>query len=767
MELPELLLQLVRLTRPSKQQQKQAAKKGISLAEQRAAALQLWQQHEGSIRIQTLAQLKQLNHLLHLLDEHDKAGQLLKRWTDSVLQPLDSCEQQQAHIELLLSEAEYLKKHDRESGSQALHKACELLRNLPIEYVRKQKETPYYDWHNFQPFVLNNEVDNLDSGWEDCFSLAEGYQNWQLALQITEWAFAQQQALYPDNHWSERCWGKLNIRLYQIKIAEKIHPDIERAKAYRKAIIEQAIAELAALRLEYRLMSHWIALAKSILNVYPETIPDIAQTIFAHIPMPKNLPEHSHRNYYQSHIDELLAKARVKCADIAGALMIAKQWPIHDRHIFKNHLLHWLIRAKHWQEATEYALYSALFDIQESSAQQEYYFSHTFNLLRKVDGKVPADAQAAIDLLFAWRLMHPKLLDGLKQSFKAPPCSIDEYLTKAREQRPHWSMVDLLQGWHLAHERHYEQALPLLETSIKQLPKIGLSAPADFIIKLWCARFAILSSKEALQRPWYLPASARSCYLCALQLEDEKQLRIQQGGDNNGKGRFAHCLPPESIRPQLSAHYYQATLDYLDGILTHPKKCLVDLEYYNLCCLALAQQQYKARQYEKALSFYQKALENHDHWFDICQEQIKCCLKWYRHTGAIKAAQALLASGELAWQFFNKNPANQDKSGKLLEPSLYFVALAKALTELNRPLEIIIWLDRLQQWYEVKQRRREQNDQSEASHKRTARLRTLLGMLTLLAPSHPEPVRPILQAAMPEITASNNPELQQCAAKLL
>jgi|GEM_PF-6734580 len=763
MELPELLLQLERLTRPSQQQQKQAAKKGIRLAEQQAAALELWQQNEGSIRVQRVWQLKQLSQLLHLLGEHDKAGQLLKRWTDSLLQPLDNCEQQQAQIELLLSEAEYLKAHDRKNGLQALHKACELLRNLPIEYVRKQKENPYYDWHNFQPFVLDNEADNLDSGWEDCFNLAEVYQDWQLALQITEWAFAQQQALYPDNHWSERCWGKLNIRLYQIKIAEKIHPDIEQAKAYRKTIIEQAITELAALRLEYRLMSHWIALAKGILNVYPEAMRDIAQSMFMHIPAPKTLPEHSRRNYYQSHIDEFLAKACIKCGDIVGALTIAKQWPIHDRHIFKNHLLHWLIRGKHWQQATEYALYSALFDIQESSAQQDYYFNHTFNLLRKVDGKVTTDAQAAIDLLFAWRLMHPRL----KQSFKAPPYSIDEYLAKAREQRPNWPLSDLLQGWHLAHEMHFEQALPLLEKSIKQLPEIGLSAPADFIIKLWCARFATLSSEKALQRPWPLPASARSCYFCAQQLEDERELCIEQGGSNYGKGRFAHCLPPEPIRPQLSAYYYQATLDYLDEILTHPKKCLVDLEYYNLCCLALAQQQYKARQYEKALSFYQKALENHDHWFDICQAQIKCCLIWYRHNGTTKAAQALLASAEQAWQFFNKNPAKQDKSGKLLEPSLYFVALAKALAELNRPLEIIIWLDRLQQWHEVKQRRREQNDQSEPSHKRTDRLRTLLGMLTLLAPSHPEPVRPILQAAMPEITASNNPELQQCAAKLL
>src|SRR5256885_12844994 len=81
----------------------------------------------------------------------------------------------------------------------------------------------------------------------------------------------------------------------------------------------------------------------------------------------------------------------------------------------------------------------------------------------------------------------------------AAPRSADDYLALARTQAPGHPLLDLIDGWRLAKDRQWEQALPLLERGVTDQPR---HANSELLPMLWAARFAVLPAAQALQRPF-------------------------------------------------------------------------------------------------------------------------------------------------------------------------------------------------------------------------------------------------------------------------
>jgi len=755
MLLSTLLLQLEELARPSKQQKKQAASKGISVDEQRAAASELWQQHEDSICPQTPDELKKICDFLHCLGEHASAERAFDRWFSSVVRHLDACGREVAQIELLQAEAEKRKEYNPTEGLRLLRQACQQLRDMPIDCVRILEKGRCAG------------AEPLCDYWESLLDLSAGYKDWQLCIQTQEWELWQQEKICPKSvsslQWLQ--WLRCRLVFFKFGMAEKIHRSKEKSSKYRIKIIEEELLPFIFNNVSVFLggydCNYWM---DDLVKLQPDAVPTICDAALEALQKIENLPSHELRDY-QLKIDVTRMQALRKCGDIEAALAVVRQWPAADRYFFGHDFFDCLIEAKCWQEAFDFALLRSLFFYLEGSVNYDDDFSRIFDAARKFSGKLPQAAEAALSLLFFWSQVNPKFSNDLKEkNFTSLPQASWYWLEEGRGLGH--PLADLLEGWQQAHEQRWNMALPLLEKSIKKISAQYLSIPADFIVKLWCARFYCLGSGAALQCSWHLPGNVKSCCLCAEQLSDSDRLCKKQGIKHNGLNVFPSGSVSRDSSALLTQYYYQSALDDLEKALSSSEKCFFDVSCYNPSCLALARQQKNTRNYQQAVDFYAKAIEGEEHWPTVLEERLDCCLHWHKMTSKAAAADELLKSAEVFWWFFIEKLSEQ-RAGFLPRPPTYFPAVGKALVQMNRSLEIGIWLDRMQQWHETEMRWIKECDKKEVINKKVERLRACLALLVLLSQDQPEHAKSPLRAIMPDIAETGSAELLQRAEALL
>jgi len=157
----------------------------------------------------------------------------------------------------------------------------------------------------------------------------------------------------------------------------------------------------------------------------------------------------------------------------------------------------------------------------------------------------------------------------IKENKLPPPAaSREQFIAATLKLIPDNPVVDLIEGWYLADKMRWAEALPLLERGIAQSPSQLVTD--DFIIKLWCTRFATLSAEQALQRPWYVAGGAVFNIGCGQQLLDADYLLDTQGIGNYHHRRYHTFLAPEESRILLNKHYLSTALKQADSFIETP-----------------------------------------------------------------------------------------------------------------------------------------------------------------------------------------------------
>jgi len=273
---------------------------------------------------------------------------------------------------------------------------------------------------------------------------------------------------------------------------------------------------------------------------------------------------------------------------------------------------------------------------------------------------------------------------------------------------------------------------------------------SNTLVKLWCARFAVLNKDEALARPWYLPIGGTWCYYTAQKLQDPDFLFEAQA---LGK-KHVQVLPPEEARDKLALYYYEEALRRFNAFCESGQGVFTDcttVDGYSELCLKLSELYGKQQRFAQAIALHQHCINLHPR--DVNKHYaalLHCQLQQNQDS------EAALTTAEALWQLLEQdcNYLHNYLPGDSL------VEIAQRLHQLNRPLEIIIWLERLQGFLEWLCSTNQDEQDQEPGYRLAA-----IRMLMLLQQSYPEQAKAMLavhQQAIEQRLADDNPIKAQC-----
>jgi len=272
---------------------------------------------------------------------------------------------------------------------------------------------------------------------------------------------------------------------------------------------------------------------------------------------------------------------------------------------------------------------------------------------------------------------------------------------------------------------------------------------SNTLVKLWCARFAVLSKEQALTRPWYLPVGGTWSYYTAQKLQDPAFLFEAQ---ELGRAH-TEVLPPEEARDKLALFYYEEALRRFNAFCESGQGVFTDcttVDGYLELGLKLGELYYKEQRFAEAIALHQQCINLYPHDRDEHYAALlRCQLEQNQDS------EAALTTAEALWEqmqeYYFLNP---------YLPGHILVEIAQLLHQLNRSQEIIIWLERLQNFLE-RLCSSSQDDQDQEPGYRLAAIH----MLILLQQTYPEQAKAMLvvhQQAIEQRLADDDPIKEQC-----
>jgi len=580
---------------------RQKGKKNNSLQQRmqrKEAARKLLQQ--TPCKLTNLQQLQTLHRLWRLVDQPQKAGELVRHYRETILQALASTGtekiQTQLHLDFMQIQSDL--HGDKSRGLQTLVHCAEMIKTLPAQLSGIY--TQGYNQYSERYFFYCET--NWQQYWIEWLELAKNYRAWELAQYGIEQRQAQNERFNENNE--DQHWQRALTHIEQAYMARwhSICPEHTLSNSEYESLeqrvyhyVDLAITELGraksdkpsdyfsrGLQLAWRLMDEPIK-GDPLL---PQRVPDVihAARLYRqqHVQAPPSCP--IIQRYYEICEAQTLTTSYWFRDETQAALQIAKNSyfnsedeEINDR--FGSIYLSLLEQDKQFDALASIALASVL-NIRPESAASAYIIAHRILHLSPLRYKQAPQTQAIWHLIMAWAAINPQIKMLIKENkLAAPSASRQESMAKVLALIPDNPIADLIEGWYLADKMRWAEALPLLERGIAQSPDYLLAD--NFIIKLWCARFAILPAKQALQRPWYLAGGAALNIHCAQQLLDADYLLEMQGIGSYWHRRYHVFLAPEDARILLAQYYFEAALKRYDHFIETPFECLEQANTFN------------------------------------------------------------------------------------------------------------------------------------------------------------------------------------------
>jgi len=547
-----------------------------------------------------LQELQSLHRLWQLVDEPKKSGELVGRYRDSILHKLAQTSgteqiQTQLHLDFMHIQSDLY--CNKAKGLQKLRDCAEIIKTLPAQLsgVYTQAYNPYSEHYFFY----------CEKGWQQYWTewldWAQKYRAWELAQYGIEQRQAQYERLNQHNadHSGQRALAhieKAYMARWHLLCPDGSLTDNDYKTLAQRVYqyVDTAIAELSKAKPDGKTdyFSCWLQLAWRLMD----------ESIKGDPLLPEYVPKvmHAARNYRQKHADVLpscpviqrynelreyqaIATSYWFVDESSKALEIAKQCyfntedeDTNDR--FGSTYLSLLENNQQWDMLAITAL-EAMFHLRRDSAATAYIIANRVLKLSPLRYKQNAQTQAIWYLIMAWAAIHPNIKALIKENRLAPPAvSRQESIALVLKYIPDHPLVDVIEGWHFANKMRWTEALPLLERGISHSPNHLLTD--DFIIKLWCARFATLTAEQALQRPWYLAGGAALNLSCGKQLLDSSYLLEVQGIGTHWNRRYHAFLPPESVRTSLAQHYFSAALKSADDFIKTSLESAAEINHF-------------------------------------------------------------------------------------------------------------------------------------------------------------------------------------------
>jgi len=738
-------LQRARALLPEQQDNSEGNHKyNISDQERRAAVRELLETQAVAPR--EFYELKNLSLLWWETVSAEKACEVLDSFTPDVLQRLSAGEQLKVRIDLSMTALYYQLEFNREKGLQRLQQTANWINQLPVDIQRLVYDEEHYDY------------------WAAWVHLAEGYGAWNLAEQGVEWGYQQRKADCANEFeriWLERITCINRARILRLKPAAT---ELEKQQIEQRIWQQVRAAILQLNQLEFdpeACFLRWEHLARQLLQeekgapLLPEAVFECLQAAEEYFNQHENPPAspliRTLRNVKSA---KLLLKAHYLLGNWQEALtLVDKAWfNTEDDAAYRDNFgglcLLVLEKTGHLDKAAPMALETMLHTRYPSAATALEL------ALRSQDIKAPLQTprtRALWHLIIGWSVIDPSMKSILDEyQVERPKIKAEQCFKKARAIAPDDAFIELLidytQGWRKASCNQWEEALPLLERAVAELPQLAMS---NTLVKLWCARFAVLNKEEALARPWYLPIGGTWCYYSAQKLQDPDFLFEAQELSE----KHVHVLPPEEARDKLALYYYEEALRRFDRCFESGKGVFTDcttVDGYSELCLKLSELYCKQQRFTEAIALHQQCIALCSR--DICDHYatlLRCQLEQNQDS------EAALTTAEALWQLVQEyNYLHDYLPGDIL------VEIAQRLHQLNRPLEIIIWLERLQGFLE-RLCSWNQDDQNQEPGYRLAAIR----MLMLLQQTYPEQAQTMLavhQQAIEQRLADDEPIKAQC-----
>jgi len=586
---------------------------------------------------ENLQELQTLHRLWQLVDEPQQAGQLVSQYRDAILQALPHTGtekiQTQLHLDFMQIQSDLY--CDKTRGLQKLHDCAQIIKTLPAQLSGVYTQT--YNQYSEHYFFYCEK--NWQNYWVEWLDWAQKYRAWELAQYGIEQRQIQNEQLNESKGDSSgsralACMEKAYMARWHCIAPEYPLTDNEYNLIEQRVYhyVDTAIAELGKAKPDGKAdyFSHWLTLAWRLMDepvggdpLLPQRVPALMQAA---------------RNYLQQHADnipvfpviqrhnevrenQVIATSYWFLDEFEKALQIAKKCyfnsedeDIKDR--FGSTYLSLLENNQQWDKLACVAL-EAVLHIRCDSATTAYVIANRVARLSPFRYKQSAPTQATWHLIQAWAAINPEIKNLIKENHLAPPnTSRQESMAAVLKCTPNNPLVDLMQGWYLANKMRWDEALPLLERGISQSPYHLLSD--DFIIKLWCARFAILTPENALKRPWYLAGGAYVNIYCGQQLLNFAYLLERQGIGTYWNRRYHAFLVPENARIVLARYYLEAALKRADAFIKAPVVSSVETDRFSFfdsltpktycqLCYQLAGIYRQQQQGDKALILEEKA----------------------------------------------------------------------------------------------------------------------------------------------------------------
>jgi len=684
---------------------------GITLDDRRVALLE--QMRAQRFAPASVTELRRLHELWMELDEPRAANALINEWMDGLAEAIpDPDERARARLDLRLTEAWSRHRFDLE-GTRA---------RLTHLFARMREFT---DHVTAAPRLHRERCRMIQQLWERLIYLARNSQ----AREVMEAgcaalrAFERAHLNAHDRHETPELKDAL-MELFKAKYAMRWHEPEALDRHLRAAIAHLDAAPTA---------QEWKRLRTEALTISPAHIPVIIAASEAHLQRVEHPPPaqpiltdraadnarwHARAWAEQERWDEALKWAA------RGHFMLEDDG--YKRDSFGALKLEWLLKAGRMDEAATLA-WQGIFHARRGLAEAACTLALE---QRELDATRPE-----WDWILAFAQWRPGLLregDGhggwLVHLKQRPPLPAEAYLERAKAIAPAHPMHDLIGGVHLAGQTRWHDALPLLERGILALPEY---ADSDSVSLLWRARFQCLGEAETLARPFPESHGAGWCYEIALRLIS----------DNSAESDHYPTDTRESRRA-LARRYYETGRTRFEAFFASGEGAFTDADYdiYSRLCNNLAIQYRLQKRFADALALHRLGIAckpNGQHYANL----LRCA--WFMGN-----YPEVIAAADQQWYGLQQHGYQGDHA--YYNPARYAHHIAHSLHREGRHPEISIWIDRLGQWWDERQRL------SERERQRTCRGDYLLALMVLLqyyAVEYEDKAEAILRTHLPEILA--------------
>jgi len=739
-------LERARQLLPQEQQDHKESSINISDQERREAVRELLETQ--AVAPCQLYELKNLSWLWQQTGSAEKACTVLDEFTPAVLEEFSGDEQLRVRIDLSMAALYYQLECAPEQGLQRLQQTAEWIRRLPLNM---QSVMGYDDYENY-------------SYWYIWIHRAKEYNAWDLLEQGIEWQYQQKKKDCTDK--LERIWLEriTSIERARILRARPAATETEQQQIEQRIWqqVRAAICQLNKLEIEAGdCFWRWGNLAFQLLQeennkpLLPEAVAECLQAAEEYFNQHEHPPAAPLvRALRKTESAKLLLKAHYLLGNWQEALaLVDKAWfNTEDDAAYRDNFgglcLLVLEKTGHLDKAAPMAL-EAMLHTRNPSAATALEVAQ-----RSQDIKEPLQTprtRAIWHLIIGWSVIDPEIKSILQeQQIERPKIKAEQCFKKARAIAPDDAFIELLidytQGWRKANRNQWEAALPLLERAVAELPQLAMS---NTLVKLWCARFAVLNKEQALARPWYLPIGGTWSYYTAQKLQDPEFLFEAQ---ELGK-KHVHVLPPEEAGDKLAVFYYEEALRRFDAFCQNGQGVFTDcttVNGYSELGLKLSELYCKEQCFDQAIALHQQCINLYPRDRNYHYAALLRCQLEQNQDG-----EAALTTAEALWE--------QVQEYLLLHPYFpghIFVEIAQLLHQLNRPLEIIIWLERLHGFLERLCSSNQDAQDQEPGYRLAA-----IHMLILLQKTYPEQAKAMLaihQQAIEQRLANDDPIKEQC-----